>query len=485
MPRIITDKPSSGKPLNIYVPATINNGFVDTAWMELAEAPDFSIPSTNATGIVVDAADPDREIRSGELYFESPLILSNSTNTARWVQLEVVLSSSGAAFETGHFIPAGTGGGTSGRVFMCPRLSTSARLYDVATDTLSIPNGVFQSNAIAGSVQLNDNRIYLFPFGGAASPTARIYNPATDSFSTPNGTFSVVGGYTRAATLNDGRVFLVPWNETVARIYNPSTSTLTAAGGTYSLKYQVALTLASGKVLMLPFNAGRAALYDPSTDTKTEFGPALPERAFFGAVTLTDGRVFLVPHANPCGAIFDPAGSGSITNVDSTKWDLLGRQAYYNGRRMPDGRVYMNGAYSTQGRIWDPATDTSTLPSGQFTGDLDHAGLVSLADGKIYLIPYNAVAAKIYNPATDTLTTPAGVFPSAAERVPIAPQLSVPANGTIEVKLQGQRLLNPARPAAFEGQGGKLLIRAEVNNAIKVLGSAVENEASTHAPNTF
>ena len=142
----------------------------------------------------------------------------------------------------------------------------------------------------------------------------------------------------------------------------------------------------------------------------------------------------------------------------------------------------MPGHNATQGRIWDPATDTSTTPSGMFSGDIDYRGLATLADGKIYLIPYDAVTAKIYDPVADLLTAPAGNFPSIAERVTLTAQLAVPANGTISIPIQGQRLLNPARSGG--GAGGKLLVRAEVANAIKVYGSATEQEAATHAPNT-
>lgn len=483
MPRIYTDQPSSGKPLNIVVPATVNNGFVNTDWTELAEAPDFSMPTTGASVLVTDASYPDREIRGGEILFERPLTAYNYTGTPRWVQLEMALPSSGSSFETGHLIPAGPGGGTSGRVFMCPKLSASARLYDVATNTLSIPNGIFKSSAFVGSVKLSDNRIYMIPFEGGTNLTARIFDPVTGLFSIPNGTFPLEYGQSAGVLLADGRVFIIPYNDTVARIYNPSANTLTVAGGSYvASAHRSGVRLASGKVFMPPYNSGRAAVYDPASDTKTDVGPTYEGGAFQGAVLLTSGKVFMVPFLGQIGAVYDPAGSGSITPVNASAWDAHGRPAYAYGARLPDGRVYMNGAYTTQGRIWDPVTDTSTIPAGQFTGDADHIGLVTLADGKIYLIPFNSTSAKIYNPATDTLTTPDGVFPSAGERITFTAQLPVPANGAIDIPIQGHRLLCPALP--ITQQGGKLLIRAEVNNAIKVLGSAVEMEAAMHAPST-
>jgi hypothetical protein len=486
MPRIFTDQPSDGKPINIFVPATFNNGFVNTDWTELAEAVNFSIPFTGANGAVLDSNDDNREIRGGETYFETPITCYNYTGTPRWVQFEMALPSIGAAFQTGHFIPAGTGGGASGRVFMCSRAAALPRIYDVATDTLSIPTEAFGPGSYNGSVKLSDNRIYMIPFGGGSNQPARIYNPATDSFTTPNGVFPSSFGQGDGVLMADGRVFILPYNDTQARVYDPTANTLTPAGGTYvPVAHLSAVRLASGKIFMPPHNAGRAAVYDPTTNTKTNVGPAYPAQAFFGAVLLTSGKVFMVPGVGQRGAVYDPAGAGSITSVDATKWDAIGQgfSGYVNGARLPDGRVYLNGVNTTQGRIWDPVTDVSTIPSGQFSADADHLGLVTLGDGRIYLIPFNSTSAKIYNPTANTLTTPSGAFPNIAERITVTSRLVVPANGTISVPLQGQRLLCPARGDA-NAQGGKLLVSAEVNNAIKVFGSAIEMEAASHAPNT-
>jgi hypothetical protein len=91
MPRINTDQPSSGKPLLLYIPSSTNNGFVNTTWTTIAEAPDFSIPSSGDEGIVIDPADSGRELRPGEVFFETPLQCMNTTATSRWVELQMLL----------------------------------------------------------------------------------------------------------------------------------------------------------------------------------------------------------------------------------------------------------------------------------------------------------------------------------------------------------------------------------------------------------
>jgi hypothetical protein len=91
MPRINTDQPSSGKPLLLYIPSSTNSGFVNTTWTTIAEAPDFSIPSSGDEGIVIDPADSGRELRPGEVFFETPLQCMNNTATSRWVELQMLL----------------------------------------------------------------------------------------------------------------------------------------------------------------------------------------------------------------------------------------------------------------------------------------------------------------------------------------------------------------------------------------------------------
>lgn len=77
------------------------SGFVDTDWTTIAEANDFSIPATGEEGAVVDPNDPDRELRPGQLFFETPLQVFNNSGTTRWVELQITLEGT-----NGQAIPA-------------------------------------------------------------------------------------------------------------------------------------------------------------------------------------------------------------------------------------------------------------------------------------------------------------------------------------------------------------------------------------------
>lgn len=106
MPRINTDQPSSGKPLLLHIPSSSNSGFVNTTWLTIAEAPDFSIPASGEDGATVDPADSGRELRPGEVFIETPLHAVNTTATTCWVELQMLLQgTSGQAIPVTPRVP--------------------------------------------------------------------------------------------------------------------------------------------------------------------------------------------------------------------------------------------------------------------------------------------------------------------------------------------------------------------------------------------
>jgi len=115
-----------------------------------------------------------------------------------------------ASFEGGVLLP-------DGRVFCVPHGSTTARIYNPVTDTVTTPSPTFHSGSAAffGGVLLPDGRVFCVP---RDSTTARIYNPVTDTVTTPSGTYPGSAAFIGGVLLPDGRVFCVPYNSTTARI---------------------------------------------------------------------------------------------------------------------------------------------------------------------------------------------------------------------------------------------------------------------------
>lgn len=64
---------------------------------------------------------------------------------------------------------------------------------------------------------------------------------------------------------------------------------------------------------------------------------------------------------------------------------------------------------------------------------------------------------------------------------PVTPQISIPAKESVYLPIQGLRLLKTLFNAT---NGDRLQIRASTGSSIRVVGSAVELEALTHAPDS-
>ena len=144
----------------------------------------------------------------------------------------VIASNSGGSAYTTNSTPTGTYPGSGafeggvllpdGRVFLVPCGSTTARIYNPTTDTLTTPTGTYPgSTAFVGGVLLPDGRVFIVP---CYSTTARIYNPTADTLTTPTGTYAGSGAFQAGVLLPDGRVFLVPYNSTTARIAGPAST---------------------------------------------------------------------------------------------------------------------------------------------------------------------------------------------------------------------------------------------------------------------
>jgi hypothetical protein len=152
--------------------------------------------------------------------FKSISYVTNRNYKFNTVRVENAETPSGSypgtqAFVGGVLLP-------DGRVFCVPYNSTTARIYNPVTDTLTTPSGTYPgSNAFAGGVLLPDGRVFCIPH---MSTTSRIYNPVTDTLTTPSGTYPGSGALGGGVLLPDGRVFCVPYNSTTARIISSPAS---------------------------------------------------------------------------------------------------------------------------------------------------------------------------------------------------------------------------------------------------------------------
>ena len=88
--KIITDKPQSVRK-NVQV-------VIETDWKTIAEPPIFSVPLIDDDIAIVDPDDITRELRGSQVFFSSPIIISNSSASS--VSVEVEMISEGGSITT-------------------------------------------------------------------------------------------------------------------------------------------------------------------------------------------------------------------------------------------------------------------------------------------------------------------------------------------------------------------------------------------------
>jgi hypothetical protein len=192
--------------------------------------------------------------------------------------------------------------------------------------------------------------------------------------------------------------------------------------------------------------------------------------------------VFCVPYRESRPAIYNPA-TNTLATV-SSNFPVQSLNNRWAGVTLTaSGNVYLPGYSSTSSLIYNPTTDTTTVAGGTLPGDGAYRTAILMPDGKVFLVPYNALEARIYDPVANTTSVVSGDYPVCEEHVFLTPQINVPANSSVSIPIQGLRLLCRAVQTASSVYGGRLLAKAQVSNAIKVIGSATELEASDHAPN--
>lgn len=104
MVRIKCRQPSTGKPINVrYEDLGID-------WVNIVEAPDFSVPDPSGSGYPNrrDPSDPSRGIAPGEIFFLTPLIAKNNTAKTDWIEVRYKPENSANNDAFGRiYVPAG------------------------------------------------------------------------------------------------------------------------------------------------------------------------------------------------------------------------------------------------------------------------------------------------------------------------------------------------------------------------------------------
>lgn len=285
---------------------------------------------------------------------------------------------------------------SSGKVLILPYKSTTARVYDPTTNTMSTPSGDAYpgSEGVQGGCLLLDGRVFSAPSRNCSS--ARVYDPATDTVSTPAAVFPITSSASKytfqgCVRMNDGKVFLIPSDYGQGVMWNPVTDTISYANGTTfwtagNTSNFGGCLLQDGRVLLGSWTHA-ACIYDPATNILSRI-PSLGGSYTVGCpVVMADGRVYCHPIGpNTTAKIYDPS-TNSVYNAGGTfpaggdfpNWKFLG------GALMTDGRIVLAPFSATKPYIYDPVTNTLSESSATTGGNF--LGATIMKDGRALLVP--------------------------------------------------------------------------------------------------
>jgi len=201
---------------------------------------------------------------------------------------------------------------------MGPQETLNAVLFDPATDEFSYTGAMAALKQGYTSLLLSDGRV-IFTGGQQLGPKDPALTP--ESFDPETGKFETIEslrGFTAYSTptlLHDGKVLMVGgWGRDPAVVYNPATGRTKVVGRTHrSGLNPVTVLLKNGKVLIFG-DSSSAELYDPKTESFSSAGNFPDKWSPSSAVTLRDGRVFIVGGEGGAGehAIVPPPGVEEI-----------------------------------------------------------------------------------------------------------------------------------------------------------------------------
>jgi len=283
--------------------------------------------------------------------------------------------------------------------------------------TDSTPTGTMPGNgAFLGSVLLPNGNLYLLPSDTNFTTTARIYNPFTNTLTTPSGTFPVVAKFAfyGGCLMNDGRVFIAPSQSTSARIYDYRSDTLIVPAPTFpgsGNQFIGAVTLFDGRVFISPHGSLTGRIYDPRNDTLfTTTALSATVNNFAGCCLLPDGRVFLVPYNSTVARIYNPWLDTVISVSNSTG----GTEDFIGGVSQLGNDVFCVPAINAQTGFY--STLLGNMQYTGFTGGVgyEHSGGASLPDGRIVMSAFEGSNFRIYNPflnaVSNSITNPTVLF---------------------------------------------------------------------------
>jgi len=193
-------------------------------------------------------------------------------------------------------------------------LTTTAELFDPATETFSATGELNQARKFATATLLPSGKVLITggqDSGGAVLTSAELYDPSTGSF-TLTGKMHIARVLHTATLLSSGKVLFVGGTSKTggAELFDPASGLFSPTGSLIQARSQhTATLLPNGNVLILggsqimppvgggapaaPVSLGGAEIYHPATGTFTNAGKLRVARTSHSATLLPSGTVLV------------------------------------------------------------------------------------------------------------------------------------------------------------------------------------------------
>jgi len=315
------------------------------------------------------------------------------------------ISISAATFEiygSGSFpgTSAFTGGtiAPNGKIYLAPYTATVGYVINPSDNSIGT-FGPVQSNASGkyqGSVLAPNGKIYCIPDGNTAVAILDPSNNTVSSIIGPGGNDKCAGG----ALGSSGKIYCFPTNiNNFIFVINPSNDTISSISLPSTGGYSRAITLRNGRVFSSPipgFGITLMRVVDPSDDSVSSY--AITETSLiagsFQYEQAQNGKIIFVPFTGNVIGVVDPDNNFAISTYTSA-----GLNGCQHPTKLANGKIFtVSGTQTVIAWIDPDDISITTLRVPSVGGSSPYGFNVTHPNGKVYFIPLNAGSGLAMNP---------------------------------------------------------------------------------------
>jgi len=315
------------------------------------------------------------------------------------------ISISAATFEiygSGSFpgTSAFTGGtiAPNGKIYLAPYTATVGYVINPSNNSIGT-FGPIQANAngkYQGSVLAPNGKIYCIPDGNTAVAILDPSNNTVSSIIGPVGSDKCAGG----ALGSSGKIYCFPTNiNNFIFVINPANDTISSISLPSTGGYARAITLRNGRVFSSPipgYGITLMRVVDPSDDSVSSYG--ISDTSILAGSSLYEqaqnGKIIFVPVIGNVLGVVDPDNNYAISTYSTG-----GLNGCQHPTKLANGKIFTTSGSQTLIAWIDPDDlSITTLRVPSVGGSSPYGFHINHPNGKVYFIPSNASSGLVMNP---------------------------------------------------------------------------------------